>query len=253
MKVVFIGAGNLAYHLSKALHKSGFQIAQIYSRSEASAKELALLFHVPYTTSITNVFDNASLYIISVSDDAIESVATNFRSTEGLVIHTSGSVPMEILSGKNKNFGVFYPFQTFSKNREIDFSKIPIFLEANSQKNLEILQYIAKGISNQIFLASSQQRMQVHLSGVFCCNFVNHLYQLSAEMTHHAGFEFDVLTPLILETARKAITTGNPGLVQTGPAIRNDSKVINKHLEFLSHNLQVQKIYSILSEDIMKK
>ena len=250
MKVVFIGAGNLATHLSKALNQSVFQIAQIFSHSERSAKELSELLDVPYTTRIDNIIDDASLYFLSVSDDAIESLSKNLNSTDGLVVHTAGCVPMKIFSGKFENFGVFYPLQTFSKKRSIDFSNIPIFVEANTQDNLHILQNVAKSISQNVYTAESQERAQLHLAAIFCCNFVNHFFHLSAKIVQQAGFDFNVLSSLISETASKAIVSGNPKEVQTGPAIRNDIKVMQRHLELLASNPQLQEIYAIISENI---
>ena len=251
MKVVIIGAGNLATHLSIALQKSGFQIVQIYNRSESSAKELSRLLQVSYTTQLCNIVDDASLYIISVSDDAIESVSKSIRSTHGLVVHTAACVSMYIFSEKFENFGVFYPLQTFSKGYPVDFSDLPIFLEANTQENLHILLNVAKSISQNVFHASLEEREQLHLAAIFCCNFVNHLYHLSGKIAQRAGFDFKVLSSLISETAKKAIFSGNPNKVQTGPAVRKDRKVMQRHLELLESNPQWHEIYSMLSENII--
>ena len=201
MKVVIIGAGNLATHLSIALQKSGFQIVQIYNRSESSAKELSGLLQVPCTTQPCHIVDDASLYIISVSDDAIESVSKSIRSTHGLVVHTAACVSMDIFSEKFENFGVFYPLQTFSKGYPVDFSDLPIFLEANTQENLHILLNVAKSISQNVFHASLEEREQLHLAAIFCCNFVNHLYHLSGKIAQRAGFDFKVLSSLIFSVS----------------------------------------------------
>ena len=250
MTIVFIGAGNLAAHLSKALQNAGFEIVQLYSRTEASAKELAFSLKVPYTTNIHCVANDASLYIISVIDDAVSSLSENLTSLNGLVVHTSGSLPMEVFSNKFKNFGVLYPLQTFSKTRPVDFQNIPVFLEANTEDSLQQLRQVAGAISHKVSYASSEERMQLHLAAVFGCNFVNHLYHLSAQIARDAGFDFDALTPLILETAHKALVSGNPKEMQTGPAIRNDIKIMQKHLEFLISRPEYKEIYSTLSESI---
>lgn len=253
MKIVFIGAGNLSTHLSKALQNAGFEIVQIYSRTKSSAIQLSEILQVPYTTDIENIKYDASLYFVSVSDDAIKDVLESLKQFEGLVVHTAGSVSIDVFSTKFKNFGVFYPLQTFSKQRQIDFSNVPVFLEANSQENLQNLLTVAKSISYKVYTASSEERMKLHLSAVFGCNFVNYLYQLSTQIVNQAGFDFDVLSPLIYETAQKAISSGNPKKIQTGPAVRKDYKVIQKHLDYLSSESDLHKIYSLMSESIINQ
>jgi len=250
MKIVFIGAGNLSTHLSKAFQNAGFEIAQVYSHTEKSANELAKKLQTQYTTNTDHIAKDASLYIISVSDDAIESLVEKLTFTDGLVVHTAGSVSMDVFAGKLKNYGVLYPLQTFSKLRPVNFSDMPVFIEANTAENLNKLRTIAKAISLKIYDASSEKRMQLHLAAVFGCNFVNHLYHLSAQIAQQAGFDFSVLTPLILETAQKAIVSGTPKEVQTGPAARNDLKVMRKHIEMLASQPEWKKIYAMLSENI---
>ena len=253
MKIVSIGAGNLSTHLSKALQNAGFEIIQIYSRTEASAKELAGLLHVPYTTDIGCIAGDASLYMISVHDDAIESLAESLTLSDRLVIHTAGSVPMDIFAGKLKNYGVLYPLQTFSRLSPVNFSEVPIFIEANAQDNLHRLRMVAQAISHNVYDASSAERMKLHLAAVFGCNFVNYFYHLSAQIAQQAGFDFSVLSPLITETAHKALLSGNPKEVQTGPATRNDLGVMRKHLDLLSTHPKWRKMYEILSENIRKE
>ena len=250
MKIVFIGAGNLATHLSKALNEAGFEIVQVYSRTESSAWMLAEALQAPYTTDVSDIVTDASLYVVSVSDDAIEALAERLPLTDGLVVHTAGSVPMNIFAGKQLNYGVLYPLQTFSKVRAIDFSDIPLFLEANSSGSLQILTDIAVAISRRIYFASSEERRQLHLAAVFGCNFVNHLYHLAAQITEQAGFGFGVLSPLILETAYKAVASRKPQSVQTGPAVRDDQEVMRKHLELLATRPEWQEIYAMLSKSI---
>ena len=251
MKIVSIGAGNVAFHLSKALQNAGFDIKQVYSRTEASAKELARLLNVPYTVDIDCIINDADLYIISVSDNAIEMLSEHLTSLDGLVVHTAGSVPMDIFAGKIKNYGVLYPLQTFSKSRSVNFSDIPLFIEANSHENLQVLREVAEAISQKVYQASSPERMQLHLAAVFGCNFVNHLYHLSAEIIQQSGFDFAVLAPLLLETAHKALASGKPNEVQTGPAARKDYEVMRKHLDLLSE-MPEWKIYEMLSENIIR-
>ena len=250
MRIVFIGAGNLATHLSKALKDAGFEIVQVYSHTESSARMLAVSLQVPYTTDISNIVADASLYIISVSDDVIEALVERLPLTDQLVVHTAGSVPMDIFVGKLSNYGVLYPLQTFSKMRTVDFFDIPVFLEANTSANLQLLCDIAAAVSNRVYRVTSEERIQLHLAAVLGCNFVNHLYHLAAQMTRQAGFDFGILSPLLLETAYKAIASGNPQDVQTGPAVRNDRKVMLKHLKLLDNMPQWQAVYAILSKNI---
>ena len=252
MRIVSIGAGNLATHLSKALQSAGFDIVQVFSRTEASAKSLSNELNVPYTTEISCIVEDASLYIIAVSDDAIEPLSDGLRLSNGLIVHCSGSVPMDSFSGKFENYGVFYPLQTFSKTRPLDFAEIPVFLEANSSENLKILRSVAEKLSRKVYEASSEERKKLHLAAVFACNFVNHLYHLSSKIAQQAGFDFDILSTLIRETTDKAIFSGNPKCAQTGPAVRNDGNVLRKHMELLSHRPELQEIYSILSENILR-
>ena len=253
MKIVSIGAGNLAVHLSKALQNADFDVVQVYSRTEASARELANDLKAPYTVDIDSIIGDASLYIVSVSDSAIGTLCENLTRLNGLVVHTAGSVPMKVFADKIKNYGVLYPLQTFSKSRKVSFSDIPVFIEANSDDNLQVLRKVAEAISSRVYNASSAERMQLHLAAVFGCNFVNHLYHLSAQLVRQAGFDFTALSPLILETAHKALASGNPREVQTGPAARNDREVMNKHLELLASHPEWKEIYAMMSENICKK
>ena len=253
MKIVCIGAGNLATQLFQALKNAGFEIAQVFSRTESSARELAEMLQVPFTIDTGKIITNASLYMICVSDDAIEHVAEQLPLTNQLVVHTAGSVSMRVFIGKLTNYGVFYPLQTFSKTRPVDFSHIPVFLEANTPTNLQLLCNVAGAISNRVYHATSEMRIQLHLAAVFGCNFVNHLYHLAAQITQQAGFNFEILSPLILETASKAIVSGNPQNTQTGPAVRNDQEVMQKHIELLATRPEWQEIYTMLSRNIVKK
>ena len=252
MKIVSIGAGNLSTHLSQALQNAGFEIAQVYSRTEASAKKLADMMNVPYITDMGCITGDASLYMISVGDDAIEFLCEKLPLTDGLVIHTAGSVPMDVFAGKFRNYGVLYPLQTFTKLRSVDFAEIPVLIEANSEDNLQILRMVAEAISYKVYNASSEKRMQLHLAAVFGCNLVNHLYHISAQIAQRAGFDFSILSPLILETAHKALESGNPKEVQTGPAVRNDNRIISKQLDLLTNHPEWKEIYALLSENIGK-
>jgi predicted short-subunit dehydrogenase-like oxidoreductase (DUF2520 family) len=248
MEIVIIGAGNVATHLSKALVKAGNNIKQIYSRTEVSAKTLAKELNIDYTTNIESIDNEADLYIFSVSDNAIPELALKLDIKDKNVVHTAGSVPLSVLKGA-KNYGVFYPLQTFSKSREVNFKEIPLCIEANNNEFNQTLTELAGQISKSVWQIDSVQRKRLHLSAVFACNFVNHMYALAKDLLSHEEIDFEILYPLIKETAIKATTMG-PKLAQTGPALRNDTESLEKHIELLSSYPEIQKIYRTISESI---
>ena len=251
MKVCLIGSGNLATQLGIALFERGHQIVQVWSGRAENASELAFKLNCHYTNELSLINSDSDIYIVSVSDSAIETILTGRIWGNSLVVHTSGSTPMDILSQNCKNFGVFYPFQTFSKAKNVLFDQIPICLEANTPQNLVILQDLARTISNNIQLINSGQRQQIHLAAVFACNFVNHFYSIGEGLLREKGIGFELLKPLILETAAK-ILDYSPGSVQTGPAIRNDKDIINKHLALLENQPDLQTLYQLISDSIIQ-
>lgn len=245
IRVVLLGAGNVATHLAKAfLVSENVDLIQIYSRSESSL--LPFQEKVETTTSLSGLED-ADCYIISVPDDAVAGLSESLPFSEKLVAHTSGSVAMNELSPKNSR-AVFYPLQTFSKNKAVDFSEIPVCLEAENEKDLALLQQIAGSVSENTFIINSNQRRELHLAAVFVCNFVNYLYQVGNEITEENQLPFDILKPLIRETARK-IEHASPKAMQTGPAKRNDIKTIEKHLNQLK-SPEHKEIYALLTKAI---
>ncbi len=248
MEIVFIGAGNVATHLSKALIKAGNCIKQIYSKTEVSAKSLAKELNIDYITNIELIDNEADLYVFSVSDNAILELALKLNIKDKNVVHTAGSVPLSVLKGA-KNYGVFYPLQTFSKSREVNFKEVPLCIEANNKEFNQTLIKLANQISKSVWQIDSVQRKQLHLSAVFACNFVNHMYAISKELIGQEEIDFEILHPLIKETAAKA-TTMEPKLAQTGPALRNDTESLEKHIELLSSYPEIQKIYRTISESI---
>ncbi len=247
--IVILGAGNVATHLSIALKKAGFSIKSIYSKTIESAKELALKVDSYYTNEISKIPDEADLYIIAVKDEVIEEMIKHLNLKCGVIVHTAGSISIDIFENQFKNYGVFYPLQTFSKSREIDFTNIPICIEACNKQIESKLIDLAKCLSSSVQLINSEKRKKLHLSAVFACNFANHMYSAATVILDQSGVSFDLLKPLITETAQKAIDS-NPVNAQTGPAVRNDKNVIQKHLEMLKDNLELEKIYSFVSESI---
>lgn len=250
MKVVFIGAGRLATHLAIELSKLSFNILQVYSRTDLSAIELAQKVNAKATTNIKEIESDADIYIFSVKDSALTELLAQIPSNNGLWIHTAGSIPINIFEKYNDRYGVLYPFQTFSKDRYLDFKTIPIFIEANSKKDLSILTTIANQISNKVYPLSSEKRQYIHLTGVFACNFVNHMYSISQDILKKEGIPFDITLPLIDETAAK-VHSLSPKEAQTGPAIRYDENVINKHIQLIE-DADLKEIYALISKNIYK-
>ena len=247
-KVVIIGAGNVATHLGKAIKNAGFQILQIVSRTENSARALGTLLGVPFTSSEGELNKEADLYIVSVKDDAIVSALTTFSLPENaLVVHTAGSVSMEILKDFSSNIGILYPLQTFSKQKNVNFKEIPVYIEANNEDNVSKLLQFANAFSDRAKQVNSENRAHVHLAAVFACNFSNHLYSIASDILEKAGLSFDDMLPLISETTEK-IKFLHPRKAQTGPAIRRDSKVIEKQLNALEG--REKQIYKLITESI---
>ena len=249
--IVFIGAGNLATNLAKELYYKGFRIAQIYSRTVEAAQVLAQTVEAEYTTDLSTVINNARLYIVSLKDTAFVELLPEIilGKEKGLWVHTAGSIPMNVWEGQIERYGVFYPKQTFSKQRKVDFSDIPIFVESNSAEDTRFLKDIAAVLSERVYEATSEQRKSLHLAAVFTCNFTNHMYTLAADLLEKYELPFEVMLPLIDETARK-VHELNPHLAQTGPAIRYDKNVINNHLQMLVDEPQIQELYRLISESI---
>lgn len=250
MKIVLIGAGNLSTHLGKALHAAGHDMVQVFSRTMQSAETLASLLDAEPLTDMAQVRDDADVYIFSVKDSALEQLISQLCGGEKKVfLHTAGSMPMSVFRGKALHYGVLYPMQTFSKQREVDFSIIPCFIEANDEFAQKQIEGLAGQISHRVFLLSSEDRKYLHLSAVFACNFANHCYAASQELLQQHGIPFDVMLPLIDETAAK-VHGMTPKEAQTGPAVRYDENVIGKQIQLLENQPYFQKIYDCMSKSI---
>lgn len=250
MKIVLIGAGNLATHLGKALHAAGHDMVQVFSRTMQSAETLASLLDAEPLTDMAQVRDDADVYIFSVKDSALEQLISQLCGGEKKVfLHTAGSMPMSVFREKALHYGVLYPMQTFSKQREVDFSIIPCFIEANDEFALKQIEGLAGQISHRVYQLSSEDRKYLHLSAVFACNFANHCYAASQELLQQHGIPFDVMLPLIDETAAK-VHGMTPKEAQTGPAVRYDENVIGKQIRLLENQPYFQKIYDSMSKSI---
>ncbi len=248
----FIGAGNLATHLANALFSKGHHIIQVFSRTETSASTLAKLVNAEFTTNSAEIVNSADVYFIAIKDSAFSEVLPKINFGNKLVVHCSGSVSMNELKNYSSNFGVFYPLQTFSKQRSVDFKKIPVFIEANNRENEELLINVAAEISEQVTVLDSERRRTLHVAAVFACNFVNHFYRIAGDILKSKAIEFKVLRPLILETAMK-VQSFEPTEVQTGPAVRFDENIINLHLAELSGMPEYQQLYDTISKSIFEQ
>lgn len=245
IKIVIIGSGNVAQHLLNIMLKTDeVTIVQVFARNKNNISHLITEDRI---TSNYNEIEEADVYIISVSDNAIAEVASNLPFKNRLVVHTSGTSELSVLDNKNRK-GVFYPLQTFSKSKVVDFSTIPICLETENESDYKTLEILANLISKKAYAISSEQRKSLHVAAVFVCNFVNHLYQIGNQICNENRVPFEILQPLIIETANK-ITELSPKEAQTGPALRNDTKTIEKHIEFLQ-NSNYQELYKLLTQSI---
>ncbi|WP_026707388.1 Rossmann-like and DUF2520 domain-containing protein [Flavobacterium frigidarium] len=249
VKVIVIGSGNVAQHLITAFqnaekNESGISLIQVFARKRES---LAALIPIQKVTNQFSELLEADLYIIAVSDDAIESVSSELLFKNRLVAHTSGSVPLTILNNNNRK-AVFYPLQSFTKGAAVDFRTIPLCLEAENSIDFQMLSKVGKLISDHATAINSQQRKALHVAAVFANNFSNHLYQIANDICKENQVPFSILKPLIQETAKKIVTL-DPEQAQTGPANRNDQITINAHEAFIKDDNQL-KIYKLLTESI---
>jgi len=247
LQVVIIGSGNVAQHLIKAfLQSAHIQLVQ------AVARHPEHLSHLLPADKITSSFidiKQADIYIISVTDSAIAQVSAQLPFTGRLVVHTSGSTGIEVLDSKNRR-GVFYPLQTFSKNKDLDFSTVPLCLESEDVSDYTTLYTLATALSRSVYSISSEQRRALHVAAVFVNNFTNHMYFQGNKICNEHYIPFEILQPLIQETAAK-ITSLAPVQAQTGPAIRHDQQTLNRHLEFITDSNQIA-IYTLLTQSIQE-
>lgn len=244
IKIVLLGAGNVASHLTTTfLNTKKVDLVQVYNRSIKNIEHLAA--QTAITCNLSQLKE-ADIYIIAIPDNHITELAAKLHINNKLVVHTSGSVAMRELK-RNTNIGVFYPLQSFSKDKKVDFSTLPICIESNDKSSLLLLEKLANLITDKVYHINSEQRKSLHLAAVFVNNFVNHLNQIGSEICKTNNVPFEILQPLIQETAKK-ITHISPLEAQTGPAKRNDTKTINKHLAMLP--LDQREIYKLLTKNI---
>lgn len=251
LRIVMFGAGNVAFQLTKSLTELGHIVVQIVSRTEDNAKSLAEIAHCDFTTDVRNVRHDADLYIMCVSDSVISELSKSLTKLQGIVVHTSGSTSIDVLSGVSDSYGVFYPFQTFTKGRDAKLAQVPFCLETSDTKTYQILQKLVVSLGGIPVEMNSKQRQILHLTGVFSCNFANHMFAISQLLTEEYGLDFNLLSPLIRETVEKALK-GNPIDSQTGPAIRGDSETLKKHMALLSQiDEDLRDLYLSISNSIL--
>jgi len=247
---VLIGAGNVGWHLAHILHKKGISILQVLSRSESSCKELAAVLNTDYSTRLEQMKNFAGIIIIAVPDSQIGQVIERADFGNSLVVHTAGSVPMDIFKGRVIHYGVLYPLMTFSRNKPVDFASTPLLIEANSDGNAEKLFHFAGRLSGDVRAVNSEKRKIVHLAAVFAANFPNHMYVLAENLLSRNGIRFDMLKPLIREATDK-ISRMSPLTAQTGPAVRNDKVTMEEHLKLLTDDADIAEIYRQISKSII--
>lgn len=244
--IVIIGSGNVATCLGLAFVKLGLTVKAVYSPTRANAAELAQKLHAVYCATLAELPNDADLYLLAVKDEVIEDVSSKLH-VSGLVVHTSGSTAIDAIQQPRR--GVFYALQTFNKESEIDFTVVPFLVEANEEQDSQALLGLAKAFSNKVVLASTAQRQALHLAAVFANNFTNHLMGLSKQIVEHHQLSYDLLKPLILQTAINA-TQNNPSEVQTGPAIRGDERTLLIHEKLLRENESWLKLYQQITRSI---
>ncbi len=249
-RVVIVGGGNLAESVALAVAtSSAVELVQIYLRSGERGEELTGLTGVPFAT-FNEELAVADIYLLAVSDPAIGELSSTLPFATGAVVaHTAGSCPLEVINPKLRR-GVFYPMQSFTKGRRVDFRKIPIFVEATRPDTLQELRELGEALGERVVELSSDDRRRLHLSAVFVCNFVNAMFMAGEELVGASGLDFEILKPLIEECCAKALSVDSPRTVQTGPAVRGDAATIEKHSSMLEEQSELKEIYQNISRYI---
>ncbi len=251
--VSIIGSGNLAWHLAPALDNTGYAVREVYSQNPNHAEALTeRLYQAEVKATLDFSTSDSKIFVIAVSDDAISDIAREIILPEdAILVHTSGSQPItELQYAATQHLGVFYPLQTFSKSKKVDFKDIPIFIESYTSEAEEILMQMAKGISKEVRKIGSEDRKALHVAAVFASNFSNHMLTIAKDIMQQNSLDYDWLKPLITETINKSMYMG-PDIAQTGPAKRGDLNILDSHLEFLQGDDSVAEIYKVVSQHII--
>jgi predicted short-subunit dehydrogenase-like oxidoreductase (DUF2520 family) len=251
MRITIVGSGNVATHLAAAFKNAGHSIVQVYSRSMQNAALLAYHVKAESIDDLGNINPETDIFVIAVKDDAIGLIAEKLAAYNKLMVHTSGATDLYALLAFSDKAGVFYPLQTFSKIKEVDFAAVPICIEGANEDIAGQLTQLAETVSQKVYPVNTDKRKTLHLAAVFACNFPNYLYAIAQQLLAGKDIAFDLLRPLILETARK-VQNSFPADVQTGPAIRNDEKTMDAHSQLLRDHPEIQRLYALLSQGIIK-
>lgn len=253
--IVILGAGNVGANLLRQMLACGIPPVQLYNRTSDRARTLVENLSIPYTSRYEDIVGNADLYILAVKDDAIADCAKALSQTVhpgAFVVHSSGATPLTILRESFSRHGVFYPLQTFTRGRTPEFREITICIDAAVEADLSILSSLANRLGCRAEHINDEKRALLHVAAVVVNNFVNHLYHIGFELLREKGISFELLLPLIRETALRQISGLDPAAWQTGPAKRNDRMTIEKHLSLLSANDALHALYQALTADIIQ-
>lgn len=250
MRIVIIGTGNTATVLGRLFCNKGHEIVAVIGRSRERTEQLAKVFNASFNVLGEQIDNDADIYIIAVSDNAIAEVGNMLQLGKKLVVHTAGSVEKEVLLNCSKNFGVMYPLQSLRKEMD-QLPDIPFLIDGNTGDNCAVIADLAKTLSTHVELANNKQRLSTHLAAVMVSNFTNHLYVLAEEFCEKEHVSFSMLMPLIVEVADR-LHRYSPRAMQTGPALRNDTATIEKHLLLLEHHPLQQPVYKFITESIIR-
>lgn len=246
---VCIGAGNVATHLTSLFCNAGFVLEQVYSRTPGSASALASRFNSPCTTHLKDIVQPSGFYLVALPDKVIPQFLQDFKSSGKLVLHTAGSLGLDVFNNAFDKYGILYPLMTFSRSEPAPLEKFPVLIEASSQEALSETEAIARKISPMVMQTDTELRRWIHLAAVFASNFTNHMLTISNDLMNSRDLRFELLKPLINETLRKAYQ-GDPAKAQTGPAVRDDKLTMDKHIKMLEKKPHLQKIYTFTSRSI---
>jgi predicted short-subunit dehydrogenase-like oxidoreductase (DUF2520 family) len=247
MDIVIIGTGNTATVLGRKFKGAGHNIAQVYGRNAKAASDLAYELDTESTNYWAVVNRIADIYLLAVSDIAVEEIVKELQLPNKTIVHTAASVSKNVLN-KSQHYGVFYPLQSLKKE-SVSLPDTPIIIDASDQQTLDLLENLANTITKNVIKANDEERMKLHLAAVFSNNFVNYLYALAEEYCRAEGINFKLLVPLIQETALR-VQTINPSNAQTGPAFRHDAATIQRHEELLKSYPELKKFYLLFTESI---
>jgi predicted short-subunit dehydrogenase-like oxidoreductase (DUF2520 family) len=251
MNITLIGSGNVATHMAAAFKNAGHKIVQVYSPNYQNAALLAYHVGAGAIDKLDGIDGHTDVFVIAAKDDAIEDIAKVLSAHQKLILHTSGATDLQTIQQFSSLAGVLYPLQTFSKTKEVDFSQVPLCIEGSDEQVSGLIEQLARTISKNIYRVNSAQRKILHLAAVFACNFPNALYAIAQGLLAEHQLDFNLLRPLIMETAQK-VQESFPADVQTGPAVRGDEKTMNDHMQLLNNQPVLQQVYQLLSQRIIK-